>query len=127
MSNPCSPTFPYIAEAVQVIQQRLTQDDTLASRTTLSPDKVAELLDICLRSTYFSYDGDFYQQQEGAAMGSPVSAAVANLYMEFFEDLTLSQAPAHCRPHIWKRYVNETFCILKKGTVEGLLSHLNSL
>ena len=60
-------------------------------------------------------------------MGSPVSVTVANLYMEFFEDLTLSQAPAHCRPCIWKRFVDDTFCILKKGTVEGLLSHLNSL
>ena len=112
---------------MQVIQQKLTQDGTLASRTALSPDKVTELLDICLRSSYFSYGGDFYQQQEGAAMGSPVSAAVANLYMEFFEDLALSQAPAHCRPRIWKRYVDDTFCILKKGTVEGLLSHLNAL
>ena len=81
-----------IVEAVQVIQQRLTQDDTLASRTTLSPDKVAKLLDICLRSTYFSYDCDFYQQQEGVAMGSPVSAAVA--LHGVLEDLALSQAPA---------------------------------
>ena len=60
-------------------------------------------------------------------MGSPVSAVGVNLYMEFFEGLALSQALANCRPRIWKRYVNDTFCILKKGTVEELLSHLNSL
>ena len=60
-------------------------------------------------------------------MGSPVSAAVANLYMEFFVDLALTQSPDECRPHIWKRYVDDTFCILRKGTVEKLLSHLNSL
>ena len=71
--------------------------------------------------------GDFYEQQEGAALGSPVSAAVANLYIEFFEDLALTQAPDECRPRIWKRYVDDTFCILRKGTVEKLLSHLNSL
>ena len=47
-------------------------------------DRIAELLDLCLRSTYFSYRGEFYEQREGAAMGSPVSAVVANLYMEFF-------------------------------------------
>ena len=95
--------------------------------TLLFPDKVTELLDLCLRSTYFSYGGDFYEQQEGAVMGSPVSAAVANLYMEFFEDLALSQAPTDCTPRMWKRYVDDTFCTLKKGTVEELLSHLNSL
>ena len=116
-----------IDKAVQVIQHRLTQDDTLAARTTLPPDQVIELLDMCLRSTYFSHGGGFFEQQEGATMGSPVSAAVVNLYMEFFEGLAFTQAPDECRPRIWKRYVDETFCILRKGTVEKLLNHLKSL
>ena len=60
-------------------------------------------------------------------MGSPVSAAVANLYMEYFEDLALTQVPDDCVPRIWKRYVDDTFCILKKGAVQEHLSHLNSL
>ena len=118
-----------IDKAVQVIRHRLTQADTLAGKTTLALDQVAELLDVCLRSTYFSYGGDFYKQQEGAAMGSPVSAAVANLYMGFFEDLALTQAPDECRPRIWKRYIHDTFCILhsEERHFEKLLSHLNSL
>ena len=33
-----------------------------------------------------------YEQNQGAAMGSPVSPVVANLYMEFFEDRTLTTA-----------------------------------
>ena len=35
-----------------------------------------------LRSTYFQYNGSIYEQKDGAAMGSPVSAVIANLYME---------------------------------------------
>ena len=70
------------------------QDDSLSERTPLLPDGVAELLNICLRSTYFSYGGEFYKQREGAAMDFPVSAEVANLYMEFFlENWLLSQHP----------------------------------
>ena len=72
-----------IDEALQVIRDRLRGDETLVNRTTLSPDRVAELLESCLRSNYFCYGGEFHEQQEGAAMGSPVSAVVANLYMEF--------------------------------------------
>ena len=58
-------------------------------------------------------------------MGSPVSAVVANLYMEFFEELALRTAPA--RPRIWKRYVDDTFTLVKKGDVDELLVHLNSI
>ena len=81
-------------EAVQVIRDKLQGDETWADRTTFSPDRVAELLEACLRSTYFSYGGDFYEQREGAAIGSPVSAVMANLYIELFKELALRSAPA---------------------------------
>ena len=71
------------------------------------------------------YQGEFFEQQDGVAMGSPVSATVANLYMEYFEDLALSTAAE--KPRLWKRYVDDTCCIVKKGTEEGLLQHLNSI
>ena len=57
-------------------------------------------------------------------MGSHVSATVAKLYMEFFEDLALSTAPM--KPWLWKRYVDDTCCIVKKAIVEALLDNLNS-
>ena len=114
-----------IVEAIDIIRDRLEEDDSLEDRTPLSPHRVAELLQLCLRSTYFSFNGEFYEQREGAAMGSPVSAVVANLYMEFFEELALRTAPA--RPRIWKRYVDDTFTLVKKGDVDELLVHLNSI
>ena len=43
---------------------------------------------------------------------------VTNLYMEFFKHLI---APS--RPRLWKRYVDDIFCILRRGTAE-LLNHL---
>ena len=58
-------------------------------------------------------------------MGSPVSAIVVNLYMEFFEELALESAPS--RPRFWKRYVDDTCCIMQKGEVEPLLQHLNDV
>ena len=40
----------------------------------------------CLHNTYFSFQKKFYEQGEGAPMGSPVGPIVANLYMEHFEE-----------------------------------------
>ena len=50
---------------------------------------------------------------------------MANLYLESFEELALRSVPA--KPQLWKRYVDDSCCIVKKGTMEGLLSHLNSV
>ena len=51
------------------------------------------LLEFCHKNTYFPFQGQFYEQVEGAAMGSPVSPIVANLYMEYLEQKALSTAP----------------------------------
>ena len=60
-------------------------------------------------------------------MGSPasVSAVIPNLYMEDFEEeQALSSVPT--APKIWKRYVDDTFTILKRNHVEDFLQHLNT-
>ena len=45
--------------------------------------------------------------------------------MEIFEKLALEMAPT--RPRLWKRYVDDTFCILRKCSTEELLHHLNGV
>ncbi len=46
------------------------------------PNDIIELLGFVLTTTYFSFRAQIYRQIFGAAMGSPVSAIVANLFME---------------------------------------------
>ena len=70
-----------IQPAIQVIKKMLEVDQELKQRTSMSVDHIVSLLEFCLRSTYFTFKGRFYEQQEGAAMGSPISPIVANLYM----------------------------------------------
>ena len=42
-----------VGKAVSIIRERLREDETLGDRTLLSPEWVAELLEMCLKSTYF--------------------------------------------------------------------------
>lgn len=44
-------------------------------------------------ATYLSFDGQYCEQKEGVAMGSPLSAVIANFYMEHFECIVLARAP----------------------------------
>ena len=81
-----------IDPALHIIKDLLEQDDTLSNRTVLSVQNTTELLGFSLHNTYFSFQNKFYEQVEGAAMGSPVSQMVANLYMDHFEGEALRSA-----------------------------------
>ena len=83
------------------------------------------LLEFCLKNTYFSFQDQFYEQVEVAAMGSPVSLIVANLYMEYLEQKALSTAPNS--PHFWYRFVDDTFVMHKEVNKQGFLQHINSV
>ncbi|XP_011069268.1 PREDICTED: uncharacterized protein LOC105155067 [Acromyrmex echinatior] len=83
------------------------------------------LIEHCLTTTYFSYDNHFYEQTSGAAMGSPISPVIANIFMEHFEKEALKKAPK--KPEVWFRYVDDTFVIWRHGRSElrKFLIHLN--
>ena len=74
-----------IEAAINIIQRRLELGQELHSRTNMKVEHITSLLEFCLKTTYFQFQGSFYQQINGAAMGSPISPIVANLFMEDFE------------------------------------------
>ena len=59
-------------------------------------------------------------------MGSLVSTVIANIYIEYFEELALGpQCPI---PTPWrKRYLNDVIYITKKDQVDILLDHINNM
>ena len=73
---------------------------------------------------FLQCNGSIYEQKDGAAMGSPVSAGIANLYMESFEEQAVTTSSYE--PRIWKRYVDDTFTILDRENVDDFLQHLNN-
>ena len=49
-------------------------------------DGLLDLIRLCVKSTVFSFNGRYYRQRQGVAMGSPLGPVLAGLYMEFFEN-----------------------------------------
>ena len=52
-------------------------------------------------------------------MGSPVSAVIASLYMERFEEQAITKSSYG--PRIWERYVDDTFTILDPENLDDFL------
>ena len=89
----------------------------------LPTEDIIDLLNLCLTSTYFQYNGRHYKQLHGTAMGSPVSVAVAEIVMQHEEE----SAPATCRQTIplWLRYTDDTFTAVHKDEIDDFHDHLN--
>ena len=114
-----------VDQALTIIREKLKEDTTLKQRCQLDVEQVIELLGLCLNTTYFVYNNKFYQQTHGAAMGSPVSPIVCDLYMENFEKIALSSAPSP--PSMWLRYVDDTIVKIHEYDVDGFTAHINSI
>ena len=92
----------------------------------LEKDEVMSLLKLVLENCVFTFQDRFYKQLHGAAMGSPCSPVVANIYMEYFENMALGpELPVPIKD--WKRYVDDVFSIIPKGNRVILLQYLNSI
>jgi hypothetical protein len=115
-----------IGENLDVIRSKLQDDNTLAERSILQVEDIMELLEVCLRTTYFQVDDKFFQQKNGMAMGSSLSPVVSNIFMEYYEKLALDTA--QYKPSLWLRYVDETFVVWPHGLdrLQDFLKHLNS-
>ena len=88
-------------------------------------EDIIHLLSFCLKTTQFAYNGTYYKQVFGTAMGSPVSAVIANMVMEDVEQRALATSPV--KPFFWKRYVDDVISAVSGYEVECLLSPLNSI
>ena len=114
-----------IEAAITITGNKLELDPELHLRTTMKVEHITSLLEFCLKTTYFQFQGRFYEQLHGAAMGSPISPIVANLYMEDFETKAISSA-VH-PPSTLKRLVDDTFVVIESSRKEEFLDHINNL
>ena len=82
-----------------------------------------DLLNLCLTSTYFQYNGKHYKQLHGTAMGSPVSVVVAEIVMQNIEEQALATYTRTIP--LWLRYVDDTFTAVHKDGIDDFHEHLH--
>ena len=90
----------------------------------MSIPQIVRLLEFCLKNTHFLFQGKYYKQVHGAAIGSPISPLIANLFMEEFEATALQSAPQP--PNLWLWFVDDTLVIQEAEHSQQFLQHINS-
>lgn len=84
--------------------------------STYQKNKFLKAVQLVLEYTYFSYNEKVYKQIFGTAIGSPLSAVIANIVLEKLEvDILQNLKPPIA---FFKRYVNDCIVAAPAKTVE---------
>ena len=75
------------------------------------------LFTVATAQTHFLFNGFFYDQVDGIAMGCPLVPVLANLFMGHHEKLLLGNFQGS-EILFYRRYVGDTFCynVISLGT-----------
>ena len=74
---------------------------------------------------YISHSkGKIYIQIDGVAMGSPLASVLADIFMVELERIVVPTLATYLR--FWRRYVDDTICFVKIGSIEYILSVINN-
>ena len=76
----------------------------------LSESELRSLFTVATAQTHFLFNGSFYDQIDGVAMGSPLAPVLANLLMRHHEKLWLENFQGS-EILFYRRYVDDTFCL----------------
>ena len=61
----------------------------------------------------FMFNGKYYRQTDGVAMGSPLGPTFANIFLCFYEQKWLDNCPKEFKPVLYRRYVDDIFLLFE--------------
>ena len=85
------------------------------------------LLQFAVKDNLILFNGKYYIQIDGVAMGSPLGPTLANIFLCHWEEIWLEKCPKQFRPLYYRRYVDDTFLLFaSESHVKKFLVYLNS-
>ena len=78
---------------------------------SIKKSDLKKLFSFATAETHFLFNGKFYDQVDGVAMGSPLAPILANLFLGFHEETWLNNFNHSTRLLLYRRYVDDTFCV----------------
>jgi hypothetical protein len=69
------------------------------------------LLETILKQNCFHYNNRHYQPNKGIAMGSPLSSTIADIYLQYLEEIYVKHCLGNKEITFYKRYVDDILII----------------
>ncbi len=94
--------------------------------SNMTAETVGSLITFCLDNSYFEFNGDFYKQNTGGTMGSPLIVELAEIRTAETEQHALATCPDP--PHTYKHFVDDGIGDFRdRRQADNFLAYINSL
>lgn len=114
---PVKPTLDFLAKELP----------KLKTDFPISTPCLIDLIELCLRNSFFRFNDQFFEQTFGFAMGSPLSPILANIFLEHVEK-DLLPLYTGVQPTLWLRYVDDVLALIPADfCVDSFGGYINSL
>ena len=91
--------------------------------------QILQALHTILNQNYFQLKDSFYKPSTGVTMGSPISALIAEIFLQYFENMIIKPAIENIHIPFYNRYFGDILTVYDhtKITSEQILSYTSSL
>ena len=108
-------------ETIDIVTKQVFAEKTRVNG--LSKTDFRRLLVVSTKGTVFYFNGRYYRQKDGVAMGSPLGPALANAFLCYHETKWLDECPLAFMPIFFARYVDDIFVLLRSKEHIAILCH----
>ena len=91
---------------------------------SVSTDSLVELAEVVLKNNFFEFNGSYFQQLRGTAIGNKCAPSYAILFLAALEEKLLAESPL--KPWAWWRFTDDVFLVWLHGE-EKLLEFIDYL
>ena len=74
----------HLEETINICVDKLFENNTNVNN--LTKESFRSLLELATLDSFFIFDGKYYKQKDGIAMGSPLGLTLANVFLCHFEE-----------------------------------------
>ena len=107
---------------IEVILKRIYINKEIT--TDIPKQVMKELLILCIKNIHFTFNNETYIQVDGVAMGSPLGPVIGNIFMVERETSDIPNLSNKVK--LWKRFVDDKFCLARLEYIDNILLALNS-
>lgn len=115
-------------EAISALREKLVECDKFKEEEI---NDIVSMVSEIVNQNYFMWNGKIYTDPNGVPMGGPLSALIAEIYLQKFETgHIINDTNLHRHKIVFYcRYVDDCFMIIKGTTRQSgvILNHLNSI